>query len=144
MDKTKAISAFCWLHNMAGICMACFVVWALYLDSVSLYTSPSPRDGLLSRLAGCGVNAVTTQNKTMNTSPMMVVTAHYCLSLINHHLFTLLYFSKICQLLCIYLTFVLGLFDDFIIWDFIISSHLYRAAAYAVWQNHCFVFLQSK
>uniref|UniRef100_A0A4W5J9W9 Laminin N-terminal domain-containing protein n=1 Tax=Hucho hucho TaxID=62062 RepID=A0A4W5J9W9_9TELE len=29
----------------------------------------------------------------------MVVTSHYCLSLINHHLFTLLYFNKIFQLL---------------------------------------------
>ena len=28
----NAISDFCWLHNMAGICMACLGAWALYLD----------------------------------------------------------------------------------------------------------------
>ena len=28
----NAIPDFCWLHNMAGICMACFCVWALYSD----------------------------------------------------------------------------------------------------------------
>uniref|UniRef100_A0A4W5NBK9 TNFR-Cys domain-containing protein n=1 Tax=Hucho hucho TaxID=62062 RepID=A0A4W5NBK9_9TELE len=40
-----------------------------------------------------GVNctqSVLFENKTANKRPMIVVTARYCLSLINHHLFTLL------------------------------------------------------
>ena len=58
----------------------------------------------------------------------MVVTVHYCWSLINHHGFTVLYFNNIFQLLCmLHLLYLMTL-----LFHSNSSFHLYRAAAYAV------------
>ena len=74
-------------------------------------------------------------NKIINKSLVMVVSAHYCLSL-NNHLFS--DFNKIFQLCILHLFYLMTLFHSKS------SSHLYRAAAYAVWQNQYFVVFQSK
>ena len=77
--------------------------------------------------AFCGLNAVT-QNTTINKNIIMAVTAHYCLYLIVLHLFTLLYFSKISQMLCI----LQLLYLMTLLFNSKSSSHLYKAAAYTV------------
>jgi hypothetical protein len=55
------------------------------------HTVMTSAEGLvLFEVISCGLNDVTTKNKTFNISPMMVVTVHYGVLLNNHHLFTLL------------------------------------------------------
>jgi hypothetical protein len=93
--------------------------------------------GFQFRFQLCGLNSVTTQTETFNKSPMIVVTAHYYLSLIHHHLFTLLYFSQIFQLLCI-LHFTTLFFNSKS------SSHVYRAAPMLFHKIPNLVVLQGK